>query len=274
MANAPTLTGFVDTNPCPRVLVNFTTVAAGTQTINVYRVSEGRQFQVRGGLSLFAAGGTAFYDFECPFGVSCSYRAEQFDSFGTSLGFTDATLITLNSTISWIHQPLQPTLAVPVKVLVNSANQISRPSPGGTTWTEGGTVGSTIGGQRRGISGMSLNVRMANVSDANEFLSMFGSYIQDFPSVLCIRTPPPLRIPRLLFAGVLDPQEVIQGINAVLGFNMTVDEVRPPSPGLIIPALRREDIDIFFATRTARAAAYATRTARDIDYAKAGLAGP
>ncbi|HEY2644843.1 MAG TPA: hypothetical protein VGI56_13895 [Galbitalea sp.] len=274
MANAPTLTGYNDSNPCPRVLVNFTTVAAGTQFINVYRVSEGRQFQVRGGLNLFASGGVAFYDYECPFGTSVTYRAEQFNSGGASLGFTDATAITLAVTTSWIHQPLQPTLAVPVRILINSANQISRPSPGATTWTEGGTVGTTIGGQRRGITGMSLNIRMANTSDSSEFLGMFGSYIADFPSVLCIRTPPPLRIPRLLFAGVLDPQEVISGVNAILGFNMTIDEVRPPSPGLIIPALRREDIDIFFATRTARAAAYATRTARDIDYSKAGLAGP
>lgn len=274
MANAPTLTAFVDTNPCPRVLVNFTTVPATTQTINVYRVSEGRQFQVRGGVGLFATGGVAFFDFECPFGVPCSYRAECFTSGGASLGFTDATLITLNSTVSWIHQPLSPILAVPVKVLLNSANQISRPSPGGTTWTEGSTVGATIGGQRRGVTGMSLNIKMANAADANEFISIFGTYIQDFPSVICIRTPPPLRIPRLLFAGVLDPQEAIGGINADLRFNMTVDEVRPPYPGLIIPTLRREDIDFFFATRTLRAAAYATRVARDIDYTKAGIAGP
>lgn len=273
MANAPTLTAFVDANPCPRVLVNFATVAAGTVTINVYRVSEGRQFQVRGGVALFATGGVAFFDFECPFGTSCSYRAEQFNNIGASLGFTDATSITLNSTTSWITQPLQPTYAVPVKVLLNSANQISRPSPGGTVWMENSTVGTTIGGQRHGVTGMSLNIKMANTSDSDEFLNIFGNYIQDFPSVILIRTPPPLRIPRLLFAGVLDPQEVIGGVNADLRFNMTIDEVQPPSPGLIIPALRREDIDIFFATRTLRAAAYATRTARDIDYSKAGLAG-
>lgn len=273
MANAPTLTGSVDANPCPRVLVNFTTVPATTQTINVYRVSEGRQFQVRGGVGLFASGGAAFFDFECPFGISVSYRAECFTAAGASLGFTDSTQITLACTQSWIHQPLSPVLAIACTVNLNSANQISRPSPGATSWVEGGTVGATIGGQRRGISGMTLNIRTASTSDSDEFLNMFGNYVADFPSVICIRTPPPLRIPRLLFAGVLDPQEVIQGVNAMTGFNMTIDEVQPPSPGLIIPALRRDDIDIFFATRTLRAAAYATRTARDIDYSKAGLAG-
>ena len=42
---APTLTGFTDPNPCPRVLVSFTALAAGTITINVQRTADGRTFR-------------------------------------------------------------------------------------------------------------------------------------------------------------------------------------------------------------------------------------
>jgi hypothetical protein len=273
MAFAPSLTSFTDANPCPRVLVTFSTLASGTQTINVYRVSEGRQFKVRGGVNLFAVGGIAVMDYECPFGTPVTYRAEQFDSGNNSLGFTDTSTVSLAVTQSWIHQPLSPTLAVPAKVMMDSANDISRPSPGAVLYPEGATVATIIGGQRQGISGMQLNIRLGSTADADEFLSMFGGYTADFPSVLCVRTPPPLRLPRVLFAGCLAPHEVIGGVNALLTFQMVVDEVQPPSAGLIIPSLRRKDIDFAFATRALRASSYATRLARDNDYAKAGIAG-
>jgi hypothetical protein len=274
MPNAPTLTATIDANPCPRVLVTFTSLAAGTQTINVYRTAEGRRFKVRGGVNLFAVGGAVVLDFECPFQVPASYQAEQFDVSGLSLGFTDASTITLNVTQTWIHQPLSPTLAVTAKITMDSANDISRPTPGGTEWPEGAVVGTLIGGQRRGVTQMPMRLKFASTTDLDEFSSMLGGYTTNFPAVLCVRTPGPApRIPRLLFASFLDPHEVIGGVNRLLTVQATVDEVTPPAPGIIIPTLRRADLDVAYATRGAGDAAYATRLARDTDYTKAGLAG-
>ncbi|MBO1739663.1 hypothetical protein [Leifsonia sp. TF02-11] len=274
MPFAPALTASTDASPCPRVLVVFSSLAAGTQTINVYRTAEGRQFRVRGGVNLFAVGGAQVMDFECPFGVPAAYQAEQFDSNGASLGFTDTATVTLSVTRSWIHQPLSPALAVTGKVTMDSANDFVRPAPGSTEWPEGATVGRLISGRRRGLSGTQLNIKLASTSDSDTFAKMFGDYTTDFPSVLCIRTPGPApRIPRLLFAACTSPHEVVAGINRLIVWQMTVDEVAPPAPGLILPLLRRKDIDAAFATRAARAAAYATRGARDADYTKAGLAG-
>lgn len=274
MPYAPTLTPTIDGNPCPRVLVVFSTLAAGTQTINVYRTSEGRQFKVRGGVNLFAVGGASVMDFECPFQTPATYQAEMFNASGVSLGFTDAAAITLNVTQTWIHQPLSPALAVTAKIMMDSANDISRPIPGQTVWPEGATVGRTIGGQRRGVSQMPLHVKFATIADLDEFSSMLGGYSSNFPAVLCVRTPGPApRLPRLLFAACLDPHEVIGGINRLLTVQMTIDEVAPPSPGLLLPTLRRMDIDAAYATRAAADAAYATRLQKDTDYTKAGLAG-
>ncbi len=270
----PTLTAVNDSNPCPRVQIVFTEFPPTINTINVYRVAEGRQFKVRGGVNLFAIGGAALVDYEAPFGVPAVYRAEMFDASNNSLGFTTTATVTLTVTDSWIHQPLSPTLAVKVRVFMDSANDLTRPSPGQVTYPEGATVGTLIGGQRRGLSQMALNVRLFSTADADELLSMWGSYTTDFPAVVCVRTPPPLRIPRTLFAGSLAPHEVIVGVNAMLTYQMVVDEVAPPSAGLIIPLLRRNDIDAAFTTRAARAAAYATRILRDTDYSKSGLSGP
>lgn len=273
MAFAPTLTPTIDGNPCPRVLVVFTTLAAGTQTINVYRTAEGRTFQVRGGVNLFAVGGAQVMDFECPFGIAASYQAEQFNSAGVSLGFTDQASITLNVTQSWIHQPLSPSLAVTGKIMMDSANDFMRPIPGSTVWPEGATAGRFIGGQRQGLTQTPLHVKLGSTADSDEFANMFGSYTTSFPPILCIRTPPVIRMPRLLFAACAQPHEVIGGINRVIVWQMVIDEVAPPAPGLILPTLRRMDIDAAYPTRAARAAAYATRGQRDSDYSLAGLAG-
>jgi hypothetical protein len=279
MAYAPTLTPSYDANPSPRVLVSFTSLAGGAQTINVYRVAEGRQFQVRGGVNLFAVGGVAVMDYEAPFGVSMTYRAEMFDSSGNSLGFTDSTTLTIpatsvlgDSSRVWIHQPLKPTLAVQCYMQLGTAEDLVKTNPGTVYWPEGASVGIRVGARRQGVTGMPLVLQMDSAADADEFQSMFGDYSSDFPAVVCIRSAPPVRVPRTLFASG-DPDEQTDYISGTWGFKLQVDEVAPPAPGLIIPILRRADIDAAFATRAARAAAYATRLARDTDYSKAGLAG-
>lgn len=267
------LTAYPDFGPVPRVLVSVTGLADGTQTVTVLRTSDGREMEVRRGVNLFAVGGASVMDYEVPPGVS-SYRAEQFDANGVPLGFLALGTVTMPD-FTCIHQPLSPALAVASpRILMDSVNDLSHPSPGSVVWPEGATVGRIIGGQRRGLTGARMHVRLRTTDEMDTFSAMFGGYGQDFPSVLCIRTPPgKLRIPRVFFAGCLDPHEVITGVNAVLTYDMTVDEVAPPYPGLILPLLRRMDIDAAYPTRAERAAAYSTRLARDTDFSLAGTAG-
>lgn len=280
MANAPTLTAFTDPNPGVRVLVAFSTVASGTQTINVWRTAEGRQFKVRGGVALFAVGGASVMDFEAPVGVAMSYQAEQFNSSGVSLGFTDATPLTIATSSVFsdtsqviVHQPLSPALSIIGRLDANTAAEVVNVIPGALANPEGSTVATWIGGQRQGVSGMQFSVEAQSFADADEFRSMFGGYTSNFPAVLCVRTAPPARFPRVFFAAVDTLRESTDYINNLVTFNLTVNEVAPPYPGLVLPTLRRNDIDAAFTTRTARAAAYSTRIARDTDYTKAGLAG-
>lgn len=279
MPYAPTLTVSTDQNPDVRVLVVFSTLAAGTQTINVYRTAEGRQFKVRGGVNLFAVGGGAVMDFECPVGVPATYQAEQFNSSGVSLGFTDATRVTVAATVlpdaSWaiLHQPLNPSASIRAVLDASTATDVQNVIPGSLVNPEGATVGMWVGGQRQGVSNLPLTVVAQSYADADEFRQMFGGYTSNFPSVLCIRTLSPVRLPRVLFAAVDVLHESTDYFNQLVTFTLTVNEVRPPAPGLILPTLRREDLDAAYATRGAMDAAYATRLAQDTDYTKAGLAG-
>lgn len=279
MAFAPTLTQTLDWNPGPRVLVAFPSLASGTQTVNVYRTAEGRTFKVRGGVNLFAVGGASVMDFECPVGVTASYQAEQFNAAGTSLGFTDQASTTIPASVvpdsSWVivHQPLSPALSILGQLDGDTAADVVNTVPGSLATPEGGTVPLWIGGQRLGVSNMRLSVVAQSYADADEFRSMFGDYNTNFPAIVCVRTIPPVRFPRLLFAAVAELHETTDYINGLVTFGLTVTEAAPPSPGLILPTLRRIDIDAAYATRDAMDAAYATRFAEDSDYSLAGLAG-
>lgn len=269
-----------DMNPSPRVLTAFSSLASGTQTINVYRTAEGRQFKVRGGVSLFAVGGATVMDYECPIGVAATYQAEQFNSSNSSLGFTDMSSVTIATSSVFsdtsqviIHQPLSPTLAIVGSLNGATAADVQHVNPGALVNPEGATVGTWIGAQRQGISNLQLTVKAQSFAQADVFGQMFGGYSSDFPAILCVRSAPPARIPRVLFVSVDTVHEATDYINGTVTFSLTVNEVQPPAPGLVLPTLRRKDLDAAYATRAAGDAAYPTRLARDTDYSKAGLAG-
>lgn len=276
----PALTVFTDADPSPRCLVVFTTLAAGTQTINVYKVVEGRTYEVRGGLNLFAVGGAQVLDVEPAIGSPTMYRAQMLDAAGQELGWTSPTSVTIDTedavsgpNRAWISQPLKPALAVQVTLLVGTAASKVRKSVGDNVWAEGAALATWIGTRRQGLSDLPIKMLCDSPEDADVLQQMFGDYSTDFPSVLCIRSAPPLRIPRILFASTAAPEEIGYASDSVLELDMTVTEVAPPAPGLVLPTLRRMDIDAAYASRAAADAAYATRLQMDTDYSKAGLAG-
>ena len=256
----------------PRALVTFTDILPTAATITVYRTAEARTDEVRGGVGL-SAQSPAVMDYEVAIGVTNSWRAEQFAADGTSLGFTgQVTLDVPASEGMWLQQPLAPETAIRVRVALTSAAKTVKPNPGEVLYPEGAAVGRMIGGQRRGVTAQAITL-FAEYADLAKIDAMFGSYTNDYPAVLLLRTPPPWRFPRTFFMGVPDPEEFREGVYHLSGFNLTATEVAPPFPGLVQSLLRRKDIDAAYSTRAARAAAYATRLARDTDYSLAGFGG-
>lgn len=256
----------------PRALVTFTDILAGAATIIMYRTAEGRTEEVRGGTDLSAATPFAM-DYEVAIGVLNTWRAQMFAADGTDLGFTGQVSVDVPASAgTWLQQPLDPASAIRVRLSIDTGASMRKPTDAELTYAEGAKVGTLIGSQRQGIRGMKVKL-FAELADLPKIDAMFGGYTEDFPSVLLLRTPPPLRIPRVFFMGIPDPEEFRHGIYALSGFTMTVDEVAAPYAGLVQSVLRRDDIDVAYATRAARAAAYATRQQRDQDYSLAGLAG-
>jgi hypothetical protein len=277
MAFAPTITQFLDEAPMPRVETLFSTLAAGTSTVTVYRLADGREYQMRGGVKAATTGAMTRIDMEIPFGVSVGYRAEMFNTAGISLGFTDQASTVMDIAETWLHNPLNPGGGVKVQFRDTAARQLDRPVAGSVYYPQGRRVGVVIGGERSGLQGTVLDVVTDTVEDADKVRDLIGGYTATTVPVLCFRigAADRVRLPRPFFAAVMNISE--QDMNYVLGGTqiahmMTGDEVSPPSPGLFIPLLTRADLNAFYATRAALNSDNLTRLAADRRYDLAGTA--
>lgn len=303
--SAPILTPFTDAAPCPRVEVFFEDFDPGTTHVTVYRLAGGREFQVRGAVRAATAGSFARIDFEVPFNVPVSYRAEQFDAAGLSLGFTATTTLGdaveglppaldlvpeddlapvmtvvgagLVSRETWMHNPLNPQGAVRVELGGGSAHEIVRPSPGVVSRPLGRRVGVVLSEPRQGVTGIMLDVRTTTPEDADAVQAMFGD--GGMPPVVCIRLGSNyniMRVPQPLFLSALSVSEIDVGYqfgDGEISHPIEGDEVDPPIPGLFVPLLRRKDLNAAFATRAAMNGAALTRGDINRLYEYAGLAG-
>jgi len=268
----PTLTPDLTGNPFVEVF--FEDLHEDAATITIHRLSEDRDWLVRGGVEI--ATGVAALDFEVPFKTEASYRAEQFDTLGNSLGFTDPSSITLDYTGTIIHQPLAPAqLWAPVRILPDSVASLVRPAPGGEmVAVEGGTVARWIGAPRQGLRGVRVAVRTDTIEHAAQLEAALGTYVTRQVGVLCIRTSTSIRWPRTFFARgdlALTDHDVRFG-GTKTRFDAVMDETEPPFPGLVVPLLTYDDLDAY-GDYDVQDANWLTYTDRDRAYELAGLAG-
>jgi hypothetical protein len=269
--SGPTLTVNQAGNPFVEVFVE--DFPAGTSTLRIERLSEDRTWTVRGGVSV--AAGVAVVDFEVPFCVPVSYRAECFDGSGLSLGFTDSSSVTVWEDRAVAHQPLVPQMWSNVVLAEGTFETVERPSSGEVVWVQGATVGRVIGSGRRGVVETPIRLEAARLSDASDFQAMLGTYeVRQLP-VLCVRTPPnvPLDVPRTFFTHI--PKVTSRDFNVRWGGTVThlefmATEVEPPFPGLTTPLLSYDDIDAAYGSYDLADAAYPSYTDRDRDYSLAG----
>lgn len=305
MPYAPTITPFLDSAPCPRVEVFFEEFAPGTETVTVYRTAANREFLVRGAVEAATAGALTRIDFECPFNVPVTYRAEMFDGDGLSLGFTDPTTLGeqyeaddapeddeftalfpggpigfgLLSASSWLHNPLDPQGAVRVQAVLGSAASLSRPVSGTISRPLGRRVGVMLSRGRAGLSGFTYDIHCDTLAQADKVQAMLGTYTNTTVPVLCLRMggdESRLRVPQPLFMGVLDIAEEMQDVQYGGEWTiqrMTGDEVAPPTPGLFVPLLTNADLAYYYATNAAMKADNASNAALARRYDIAGIAG-
>ncbi|GAA1147868.1 hypothetical protein GCM10009651_35760 [Microbacterium natoriense] len=274
--SAPTLTVYSDAAPCPRVEVFFPSFAAGTVSVTVYRLSGGQERQVRGAVGAPTGGTLTRIDFEVPFNVPATYRAEQFDAGGVSLGFTPSASVTVVSADTWMHNPLNPEGSVRVFFGDDGGWSVTRPTPGVVSHPKGRRVGVVLSEPRQGVVDLRLTVRTSSDVDADLVQAMCGD--SNMPPVLCVRLGTQdqrLRVPQPLFLSALSVSEVDMDTRwggTEMAHQVQGDEVDPPIPGLFVPLLTRADLNAFFATRAALNGGGLTRSDINRRYDLAGTA--
>lgn len=269
------LTPTLDNDPCPRVEVLITDIPLGAATVTVHRLAAGRDFEVRGAVKTPVTGALTRIDFEVPFGVDATYRAELFNSSGLSIGFSDTATTFVDVEETWVHNPLDPQGATTVMFRDNAARSIQRPTEGEPQWPMGRTVAVIVSGQRRGIQDVTLDVVVDSIDQADRLQAMAGSYGSRTVPVICFRigSQDRVRLPRPLFAGVLNLDE--QDMTYVLGgetiaFGITGSEAAPPTPALVVPLLTRADLNAYYHDRAELNADNLTRLAVNRRYDLAG----
>jgi hypothetical protein len=307
MAYAPTITPYMDADPCPRTEVFFEEFAPGTATVTVYRSAAGREYLVRGAVDAPTAGSLSRIDFECPFNIPVIYRAEMFDADGLSLGFTDPTTLGevfdglepeedlppdidlypfsvflgtgLVSVDTWLHNPLDPQGAVKVTALNTTARKLSRPVSGGISRPIGRRVGVVLSQGRGGLQGFTYDVYAPDEDTADKVQALLGDYTTTAVPVVCLRVgghESRMRIPKPMFLGVMDIVEEdldIRATGEATVQHMVGDEVSPPVPGLFVPLLTNLDLKTYYATNAAMKADNATNADLARRYDLAGFGG-
>jgi hypothetical protein len=261
--------------PVPHVELTLFDLTDDTVTVTLYRTVKTRTLPVPGQINVYAVGGRNVVDWDAPFNIPITYRAEQFDAVGNSLGFTRPFTTVLPYDGDFVHNVFDPANGVPVTMAGQAAAALKRPIPTDTYWASGSGVGVGISGQRRGLTDVDVSFLTFDLTTADKVQGMFGDpYVSPtVPPVLCIRTGRNMRLPQPFYALVTDPTEVPLDLGAggeLIRWECTATEVARPAPTLVAPVLTYEDIDDAYATYELMDAAYETYLERDRDYSLLG----
>lgn len=225
---------FTTAPPSARVIFSSADLFAKTETITAYRVIDGVSTTVRSAVRIFAVGGALFDDAEVPVGVTVEYRAQQFDGTGKELGFTQSAsvLVPGERGVGWVSDPLDASSAVRV-VLAESAGRLPRrPVPGAVYRVGARTV--ALVGSRGLLQDLPMDFYTETTADRQAIWNLIGAT----GGLLLFRTPPPVPIPRLLYAwaanATFDDFDPYGGEGSV--WSNTVQEITPTDAPLVVGA--------------------------------------
>ncbi|ERG63544.1 hypothetical protein L332_03640 [Agrococcus pavilionensis RW1] len=272
----PLLTPMSDDVPCPRVVVLVSSLPSSAVTATLFRwigTDEGsaRREEVRGAFRVSVAGVLSVVDFEVPLDVDVAYQAALYNAAGNIVEWTDAAS-TMVVSPRWndgrrrvlVQNPLDPRTAMWVQFGGDAASSVVKPTPGQVVWPEGRRLGLVQGGRRRGMVGVPLDFVTETYEDRERFDALFGTAETPRMPILCIRIPRELYrtgLPPVWFAAVLEPTAVHRHWSDEVLWRIVADEVAPPVPTLVTPALRRADIAAYYGSRQAVRAGNSSRLA-------------
>jgi len=194
----PQLTPHTDYAPVPRVDILFESLPFGAVELTVLQISDEGVVPVRSAERKFAAGGFFITDYEVPLGIPVSYRAEQFDADGNSMGLTETATVTVNIPVgvAVFQDPLEPDVSAVVGCEESFAASLSRSRE---------VKRHRIGFDTIALMGaMSLleNVNLRSWASTDTDQAKFDLVLERTHVV--IRTMPPMPLPRVFHVVIPD----------------------------------------------------------------------
>lgn len=246
-----TVTSFSGMDPQPRVhvVIDAGDLVAGTATISVLQLSKWGTVVVRDAERRPSTGGFVVTDYELPLGVPITYRVEQFDSAGVSLGFVLDMPAQVDIPFGWVvfSDPLAQDHAVMVRAADGFGNKLSRHRP-----TEIYRSGSDHTIALSGVRGLLENVDLSCFTTTETEREALETIVGE--SLVLVRTMPGMRLPGSLYVSV--PDTVLDPIDAITygdwdEWVLTGSQVSRPRIGTIIPSYTWQDVIDYYPTWSA-----------------------
>lgn len=228
-----TVTAWTDMDPSPRVVIDIddTELDGSTDTVTVWQLSKWGQVKVNQ-VPRAVAGGLVVTDYAVPPGVPVTYRVEQFDEDGLSLGFALSLATQVDIPIGWavLQDPLAPGSAVMLPAEVRFANALSRSRP---------TARYQAGGRTFAMSGLFSaleQVTLACVTQTEGERTAMAAVLEQ--TMILVRTMPQMRLPGSFYATV--PRVPMIPINARVFrdadmWDIVGDQVSAPTIDILVP---------------------------------------
>lgn len=193
-------TGYSDMNPSPRVVIDIddADLDPAVATVTVWQLSKWGQAPVRNAIAKTALGGLVVTDYEAPAGVPLTYRVEQFDASGASLGFvlSLSSEVEIPRSMAVLSDPLAPGRALLVQAELRFGERLTRSRP--TAVYQAGNRSIALSGILSAFRQVPL--RCITFSEADREM-MWA--ILDAPLML-VRTDPSMRLPGAFYASIAD----------------------------------------------------------------------
>lgn len=215
--------------PCPRVRATVSGIVGATITLR--RIVDGVSSVVRGASRTPVLGGTMeFDDWEAPFGVPVSYRAEVTD---VGVAMAQSTPVTLDVTAVWASDPLSPRVSTTVHLIAPTLSRVSHERLMAIVPVVGSSLPIASSGPSQEGSQIPLVFRAYTLIERMSLLAVLRS------PYLLLRTPPSYpMLPRLAYlaTGVVDEFDITHNVGGEDSrIEVTATLVRPPGSSVAVP---------------------------------------
>lgn len=249
----------------------------GTHVLTVWRTAGGIRQAVRGALDLEVLDSAYVIDYEVPLGRVVTYELEILE--GPDAGAVVPNVdVTVSSASGFIHDPLDPTVVVPVwatrapsgePVLAGTAfREFARGADVAVHNVMGSSLPVAIGGQRRAASGFDMSVltdaEAQNMALRDLLNNSATPVVRLLPGWLGDVLPPVayVALPEVIESPLSAHQQSLTG-KYLTRWQMVGQVVRPSSAAVLIALFTYQDVQDVFATYEQKQASAGGRTYLD-----------